>query len=957
MCSATSSVLRSSETIATVSSPMNANEPPSRGDQTELHDTSQSDTSLAVPSTPSLDSDLNTSSSPSYFSRRVSSSPPFFTPGLLPDYDIQELSSRALASPFIIRQADSNACRSTLSSDIDINVIPAVGTTQGSLSRVSSLSELRGTNNSNSSIPCSLGSIPPSSLSSLILNAVPSKLQHSKRASYSGSHSNVSRSDSSSTESSTASILSTQNMTDSKTFFELQAQAAKDSTAAISALQRDGSQTAASNQAPSRFNLGRDFPLRTGRLIQHHQTVRSPSLPANSVSSQIELPSSVSPISPRELDKLLSDAKTKSTTLVVDVRPFNQYSKRRISQAVNICVPSTLLKRPTYSLLRFGECMMPSQRHVLDNLSQFNAIIIYDQSTIQVPTRTYSPIAYTLLKFSCAENLQCGLNYLQGGFSSFEEGFPSSIDNSSVGVSEAQQSDSHHSSSPGYKNMHSSNPSYPHINHPQNTRHSSDTPPFNFPPVLTGFSLPINSLKDGPLKPFASNIRPTLEHFDVEKTSPIELPLDIAAQEIKNYFPLWLQDVISKETGPRHITRRFYDIEQAEKVRLQSAFHRGSRIGNADSPVASSPISMTPEETGTKYSFSAGVELGTKNRYNNIWPYDHTRVKLCEFEDHPTSLSSGSESSQMPAPSKPCISSQGEKPCDYFNASYITANGTSLRYIATQAPLPDTFVDFWQVVWDKRIPVIVMLTAETEGGSIKCHRYWNEGVYGAVKLLEISSEQVELSPLTGTAVTVRRFFLTTTAAAKAGSQPLPSHTVVQLQFTSWPDRGALVNPQDLISLCALKNQYVETYKTEQQLKHQSFSESDGLSPWTLVHCSAGCGRTGTFCTVDSVINLLEQQLKAGSVQNSIVPTTSGSSPFHSLGPQLHSAGKQPKQARPADKDSPEYHDLIYRMVHNFRRQRLSMVQVLRQYSLCYETIILWVHNQYKAQQKKFLVHS
>lgn len=957
MCSATSSVLGFSRTVATASSPMNASEPPLRGEQSQLHETSQSDTSLAVPSTPSLDSDLNSSASPSYFTQRVSSSPPFFTPNLPPDYDNQDSrNSRALATPFIIHQTDTNSVRSTLSSDIDINVIPTVGTTQSSLSRVSSFSELRVTNNSNSSIPCSLGVIPPSSLSSIILNAVPRKLQHSKNASCSGSYSNVSRSDSSSTESSTASIISTQNMTDSKTFFELQAQAAKDSAATISALQTEN-QTAPVNQAPSRFTLGGDFPVRTGRLIQHHQKFRSPSLPASSVSSQIELPSSVSAISAQELDKLLNNVETKTTTLVVDVRPFNQYSKSRISQSVNICVPSTLLKRPTYSLLRFGECMMPSQRHVLDKLSQFKAIIIYDHSTIQVPTRAYSPIAYTLLKFSRAESLQCGLNYLQGGFSSLEEAFPSLIDNSSVEVSDAQQSDSNPSSSPSCKTSHSSIHSSPHLNLSQSARHSSNTPSFNFPPVLTGFSLPISSTKDGPLKPFASNIRATLEHFDAEKTSPIDLPPDLAVQEIKNYFPLWLQDIISKETGPHHITRRFYDIEQAEKVRLQSAFHRGSRIGNADSPVAPSPINMTPEETGTKYSFSAGVELGAKNRYNNIWPYDHTRVKLCEFEDHPASLSSGSEPTQMLAPSKPCIFSQGEKPCDYFNASYITATGTSLRYIATQAPLPDTFVDFWQVVWDKRIPVIVMLTAETEGGSIKCHRYWNEGVYGDVKLLEISSEHVELSPLTGTTVTVRRFFLTSTAAVKAGSQPLPSHTVVQLQFTSWPDRGALVNPQDLISLCALKNQYVETYKTEQQLKHQSFSESDDLSPWTLVHCSAGCGRTGTFCTVDSVINLLEQQLKAASVQNSNVPTSAPSSPFHCLGPQLHAAGKQPKQARPADKDSPEYHDLIYRMVHNFRRQRLSMVQVLKQYSLCYETIILWVHNQYKAQQKKLLVHS
>ena len=60
----------------------------------------------------------------------------------------------------------------------------------------------------------------------------------------------------------------------------------------------------------------------------------------------------------------------------------------------------------------------------------------------------------------------------------------------------------------------------------------------------------------------------------------------------------------------------------------------------------------------------AGIEKGNKNRYNNIWPYEHTRVKL-----------------------------QGvnEGGCDYFNANFVKTPWSHKRYIATQGPIPATF--------------------------------------------------------------------------------------------------------------------------------------------------------------------------------------------------------------------------------------------------------------------------
>jgi protein tyrosine phosphatase len=80
------------------------------------------------------------------------------------------------------------------------------------------------------------------------------------------------------------------------------------------------------------------------------------------------------------------------------------------------------------------------------------------------------------------------------------------------------------------------------------------------------------------------------------------------------------------------------------------------------------------------FSITAGIEQGTKNRYKNIWPFDYTRVRLASPPDK----------------------------SDYINASFVQPRGTSRRYIATQGPMDSTFSDFWTLVWEQDVHVIVM---------------------------------------------------------------------------------------------------------------------------------------------------------------------------------------------------------------------------------------------------------
>lgn len=49
---------------------------------------------------------------------------------------------------------------------------------------------------------------------------------------------------------------------------------------------------------------------------------------------------------------------------------------------------------------------------------------------------------------------------------------------------------------------------------------------------------------------------------------------------------------------------------------------------------------------------------------------------------------------------------------------------TSKTYIATQGCLPNTIVDFWNMIWQENTRVIVMTTKEIERTKKKCEKYW-----------------------------------------------------------------------------------------------------------------------------------------------------------------------------------------------------------------------------------------
>ena len=248
--------------------------------------------------------------------------------------------------------------------------------------------------------------------------------------------------------------------------------------------------------------------------------------------------------------------------------------------------------------------------------------------------------------------------------------------------------------------------------------------------------------------------------------------------------------------------------------------------------------------------------------------------------------------------------------------------------------------DFWRVVWEQDVRVIVMLTAETEGTQLKCHPYWVSGDYGPIQMKVIAETAVPLS--TGTTVSQTSNQLVTDNPTIVVRHITLSHSnypfqplreVTQLQYTHWPDFGAPAEPSHLVRLVAECDRFSNDAVNTRRSLSGSNLILDPAAPASqstrniLVHCSAGCGRTGTFCTVDSVIDMLKRQRWVRGHPNS------------ALGDNVMSDGKGGEWVSRDDED------LIARTVEDFRAQRPSMVQSLRQFVLCYESVLEWIAEQ------------
>uniref|UniRef100_A0A8B9X9F9 Receptor-type tyrosine-protein phosphatase S n=1 Tax=Bos mutus grunniens TaxID=30521 RepID=A0A8B9X9F9_BOSMU len=194
-----------------------------------------------------------------------------------------------------------------------------------------------------------------------------------------------------------------------------------------------------------------------------------------------------------------------------------------------------------------------------------------------------------------------------------------------------------------------------------------------------------------------------------------------------------------------------------------------------------------------------------KNRYANVIAYDHSRVILQPIE--------------------------GIVGSDYINANYVDGYRRQNAYIATQGPLPETFGDFWRMVWEQRSATIVMMTRLEEKSRIKCDQYWpNRGTetYGFIQVTLLDT--IELAT----------FCVRTFSLHKSGSSE--KREVRQFQFTAWPDHGVPEYPTPFLAF----------------LRRVKTCNPPDAGP-IVVHCSAGVGRTGCFIVIDAMLERIKPE--------------------------------------------------------------------------------------------------
>jgi protein tyrosine phosphatase len=247
----------------------------------------------------------------------------------------------------------------------------------------------------------------------------------------------------------------------------------------------------------------------------------------------------------------------------------------------------------------------------------------------------------------------------------------------------------------------------------------------------------------------------------------------------------------------------------------------------------------------------------TKNRYSNVLPLEKTRVILSKDD------------------------TEGS---DYINASYINGvvPGSEKAYICTQGPTKNTIDDFWRMIWEQNSSVVVMLTKEVENMTPKCCRYWpEEGQAESFGKYRVTLNSVENSG----EIVIRTFHMEDNWQGER-------RTITHYQYTCWPDHGLPVSTTAFLDLIKLVDKQKKTGPV-------------------VVHCSAGIGRSGTFCTVHCAISKYKHDLAA----------------------------------KP---DTPPSFDILHTVIH-MRQQRPGMVQTKDQYMFCY----LSIDEEASQSSKKF----
>ncbi|KAF2897829.1 hypothetical protein ILUMI_08351 [Ignelater luminosus] len=196
------------------------------------------------------------------------------------------------------------------------------------------------------------------------------------------------------------------------------------------------------------------------------------------------------------------------------------------------------------------------------------------------------------------------------------------------------------------------------------------------------------------------------------------------------------------------------------------------------------------------------------NRYRDVSPFDHSRIVL----------------------------QRGSS--DYINANLIKVEKANRQYILTQGPLPNTVAHFWLMVWEQKTKAVLMLNKLVEKKQEKCCQYWPQKI-GPEHIMKLDDVGLTLEYLEHQDHSYYLTRILRLTDVNTGN----SRDILQFHYTTWPDFGVPNSPTAFLEFL-------------RKVRAAGVLETS-VGP-AVVHCSAGIGRSGTFCLVDSCLILIEK---------------------------------------------------------------------------------------------------
>lgn len=261
------------------------------------------------------------------------------------------------------------------------------------------------------------------------------------------------------------------------------------------------------------------------------------------------------------------------------------------------------------------------------------------------------------------------------------------------------------------------------------------------------------------------------------------------------------------------------------------------------------------------FSTALLLENVSRNRFSDVLPYEENRVRLTPSAENRTG---------------------------YINASHVSASvGDSQRfYIAAQGPMQTTARSFWQMVWENHVGVVVMLTEiEDDQGREKCFQYWPQSDGEGSALVFGDYRVVRKSAVSSTVAVTTSLVLSRMQGVTCSHR-----NVWHLRYTDWPDHGTPGDVQGFLGFMEEVDSVRRLAVNDQRLRSRN-------AP-TVVHCTAGVGRSGVVILCDILLFCLDHNV-------------------------------------PVD---------VPRVLTLVRMQRMLSVQTLAQYKFVYQVLIRYLRN-------------